>query len=163
MKYTGPGESISIAAGIVVASIVIFLTLRAFRAEWPLAADEVTRVRLRRVNVCFALFGGLFLAMSWAQAQPWEISQGATAMVGIYLAAPMVCVAGPIALYNSVLLWRANAVRVLWIIALLLMCVILAEDILSAWLGATLELVCVVSIIALAFRGLFKGRRRQAR
>src|SRR5437867_10022070 len=117
MEFTGSHQSVFvlIAVGVVVAALAIILVFRMMRAAWPLVSDDVTRARLSRVNVCFALFGVLVLATSWALAQPWELRQGASALVGIFFAVPLVCIAGPIALYNSVLLWRVTSVRMLWI------------------------------------------------
>ena len=151
-----------IAVGIVVAALVIILVLRMMRAAWLPVSDDVTRARLRRVNVCFALFGGLVLAVLWALAQPWELRQGASALVGIFFAVPLVCIAGPIALYNSVLLWRVTSVRALWIISLLFVLVTLAEEMLGPSLSTVLTLVYALLIIALAICGLTKDHRSQS-
>ena len=160
MELTRPLQPLLIAViGFVVAALVAILVFRMLRAAWPLVSDDITRARLRRVNVCFALFGALVLAASWALAQPWERGQGASALVGIFFAVPVVCIAGPIALYNSVLLWRVTSVRILWIISLLFVLVILVEERLGPSLSAIVDIVYALLIIALAIRGLTKGRR----
>jgi len=98
----------------------------------------------------------------WALAQPWERQQGAAALVGIFLAAPLVCIAGPIALYNSVLLWRVTSVRALWIITLLFSLTMLAKELLGTSLRTVLALVYALLIIALAIRGLTNVRRSES-
>jgi hypothetical protein len=164
MEFNGSHQSILIliGLGVLLATLAIILVFRMMRAAWPLVSDDVARSRLRRINVCFALFGCLILAVLWAQAQPWERQQGAAALVGIFFAAPLVCIAGPIALYNSVLLWRVTSVRALWIISLLFALMTLAEEMIGPSLSTVLALAYALLVIALAIRGLTKGRWSQS-
>ena len=163
MESTGSQQSILtlIAAGVVVSTLATILMFRMMRAAWSLVSDDLSAARLRRVYVCFALFGGLVLAALWTLAQPWELRQGASALVGIFFAVPLVCIAGPIALYNSVMLWRATPVRALWIITLLFALMTLAEDMLGPSLSTVIGLVYALVIIAMAVRGLITVHRNQ--
>jgi hypothetical protein len=160
MEFTASHHSILglFAVAAVAAVLVILLVFRMLRAAWPPVPDDVSAARLRRVCVCFILFACLVPAVLWALAQPPERREGASTMVGLFFAVPLVCLAGPVALYNSILLWRSTPVRALWIITFLVFVLMaLAEERMGPFLSNVIALVYAVVIVALAVRGIVQS------